>query len=48
MAEVSAHFAADTRALLKSIEASDRASLTAIISQVLVAHANEQGIDLFA
>jgi MarR family transcriptional regulator, lower aerobic nicotinate degradation pathway regulator len=46
--EVSARFAADIEAMLEVLTPSDRAALTGLLGRVLVAHAADRGIDLFA
>jgi MarR family transcriptional regulator, lower aerobic nicotinate degradation pathway regulator len=45
---VTSDFEADIAAIVEPLEQQDRATLTALINRVLVAHASEQGIDLFA
>ena len=50
-AQVSAtagRFAADVSGMLEHLPARDRAALARLISQLLVAHAADRGIDLFA
>jgi DNA-binding MarR family transcriptional regulator len=46
--EVAARFEADVSMMLNSLRPSDRAALSRVVSRVLVAHATDQGIDLFA
>jgi len=46
--EVSARFEADVSGLLDCLPPSDRHTLSGLISRVLVAHAADRGIDLFA
>lgn len=48
VSQVSTVFEADVTTLVGSLTPSDRASLTRLVSRLLVAHAAEQGIDLFA
>jgi len=43
-----ARFAADVSLLLEHLPPADRAALSGLVSRLLVAHAAEQGIDLFA
>jgi MarR family transcriptional regulator, lower aerobic nicotinate degradation pathway regulator len=45
--QASAEFEADVSALLEPLAKSDRRALSGLISRLLVAHAQEQGIDLF-
>jgi DNA-binding MarR family transcriptional regulator len=45
---VEARFATDVAALLEPLSASDRKALTGLASRILVAHAESQGINLFA
>jgi len=44
---VSGRFEADVAAILACLRPSDRQALSRLVSQVLVAHAGEQGVDLF-
>jgi DNA-binding MarR family transcriptional regulator len=46
--EVAARFEADVSMMLNFLRPSDRAALSRVVSRVLVAHATDQGIDLFA
>jgi MarR family transcriptional regulator, lower aerobic nicotinate degradation pathway regulator len=46
--EVSARFGADIDAMLDVLTPSDRAALTSLLGRVLVAHAADRGVDLFA
>ena len=46
--EVSARFGADVAAMLGPLTAADRATLTSLLSRVLVDHAADRGVDLFA
>lgn len=46
--EVATSFAADVAAMLQPLSPATRAELTANLSQILVAHASAQGIDIFA
>lgn len=46
--EVAAQFEADIAALLEPLTPSDRAALTGLVSQVLVAHATGIGVELLA
>jgi MarR family transcriptional regulator, lower aerobic nicotinate degradation pathway regulator len=43
-----ARFGADLTAMLDTLPASDRDALSAIVSRLLVDHANRHGVDLFA
>jgi DNA-binding MarR family transcriptional regulator len=45
---VTVDFEADVATLLGSLSAADQTALTALASRILIAHADEQGIDLFA
>jgi MarR family transcriptional regulator, lower aerobic nicotinate degradation pathway regulator len=45
--EVSGGFESDVAALLERLPATDRASLTRLVSRLLVAHADANGVDLF-
>jgi DNA-binding MarR family transcriptional regulator len=45
---VAARFEADVTSILASLPSSDREALSALVSRVLVAHATERGVDLFA
>jgi DNA-binding MarR family transcriptional regulator len=45
--EVAGGFEADVAMLLGRLSVSDRSSLTRLVSQLLVAHADAHGIDLF-
>jgi DNA-binding MarR family transcriptional regulator len=47
VSEASSQFGADVGALLNRLSPSDRTALSALVSQLLVAHAADQGIDLF-
>jgi MarR family transcriptional regulator, lower aerobic nicotinate degradation pathway regulator len=47
VSQVAIGFEADVTTLLGSLPASDRRTLSGLVSQVLVAHASEQGLDLF-
>ena len=47
VAEVSAGFGADVATVLDRLSASDRSSLTRLVSRLLVAHADASGVDLF-
>lgn len=46
--QAATRFAADLTAMLDPLPPSDRDTLTAIVSQLLVAHATRHGVDLFA
>jgi DNA-binding MarR family transcriptional regulator len=46
--EVAASLESDVAAIVASLPASDRKALSALVSRVLVAHATDHGIDLFA
>lgn len=46
--EVSARFGADVAAMLEPLTAADRATLTSLLSRVLVDHAADHGVDLLA
>jgi MarR family transcriptional regulator, lower aerobic nicotinate degradation pathway regulator len=48
VAGAAARFAADVSVLLDRLPPRDRAALARIVSRLLVAHAAEQGVDLFA
>ena len=48
MSSAAVLFAADVTALLGRLTPRDRAALSRLVSRLLVAHAAEQGIDLFA
>jgi MarR family transcriptional regulator, lower aerobic nicotinate degradation pathway regulator len=48
VSEASSQFAADVFALLDQLSPSDRRDLSQLISRLLVAHAADHGIDLFA
>ena len=48
VAQVSARFEADVTALLDSVSDSDRRLLTGLVSRILVTHAADRGVDLFA
>jgi MarR family transcriptional regulator, lower aerobic nicotinate degradation pathway regulator len=48
MSQASTRFQADISMLLAPLPRSDRDALASLISQVLVAHATHQGVDLFA
>ena len=48
VSRVSARFDADVGSMLDALSAADREVLTGLVSQILVAHAESQGIDLFA
>jgi len=48
VSQAAAHFEADVSALLSHLPQRERETLTRIISRLLVAHAADQGIDLFA
>ena len=45
---VSARFDADVGSIVDALPASDREVLTGLVSRILVAHAESQGVDLFA
>lgn len=45
--EVSGGFAADVATLLERLSPSDRSSLRRLVSRLLVAHADANGVDLF-
>jgi DNA-binding MarR family transcriptional regulator len=45
--EVSGGFGADVTTLLDRLSAADRASLSRLVSRLLVAHADAHGVDLF-
>jgi DNA-binding MarR family transcriptional regulator len=47
VAEVSGGFEADVAALLERLSAPDRRSLSRLVSRLLVAHADANGVDLF-
>ena len=47
VAEVQAAFAADVEALLAPLPRADRAALAALVTRLLVAHAESRGVDLF-
>lgn len=47
VAAASSQFAADVVALLKRVSPADRRELSRLVSRLLVAHAAEEGIDLF-
>jgi DNA-binding MarR family transcriptional regulator len=47
VAEVSGGFAADVATLLERLSPSDRSSLQRLVSRLLVAHADANGVDLF-
>jgi len=47
VAAVSARFEADVAALLEPLSPPDRSSLAAVVSRLLVAHADAHGVDLF-
>jgi MarR family transcriptional regulator, lower aerobic nicotinate degradation pathway regulator len=47
VSEVAARFGADIAAMLDALAPSDRATLTSLLSRVLVAHAADRGVDLF-
>lgn len=47
IARASAEFEADVSALLERLPKSDRRALSGLVSRLLVAHAEAQGIDLF-
>lgn len=46
--EVATRFEADVSMMLDCLRPSDRAALSRVVSRVLVAHAADEGIDLFA
>ena len=46
--EAATRFGADLTAMLNPLPPSDRDALTAIVSQLLVAHSTRHGVDLFA
>jgi DNA-binding MarR family transcriptional regulator len=46
--EVATRFEADVWMVLDCLRPSDRAALSRVVSRVLVAHATDHGIDLFA
>jgi DNA-binding MarR family transcriptional regulator len=48
VSQVAAEFASDVTAMLDGVSATDRAALSRLVSRVLVAHADERGVDLFA
>ncbi|HVV31436.1 MAG TPA: MarR family transcriptional regulator [Mycobacteriales bacterium] len=48
VSDVAARFGADVSSLLDRLPASDRATLSRLVSRLLVAHAADRGIDLFA
>jgi DNA-binding MarR family transcriptional regulator len=48
VATVSDTFEDDVASLLKHLAPADRSALTRVVNRVLVAHASERGIDLFA
>jgi DNA-binding MarR family transcriptional regulator len=48
VSEVAAHFESDVSQLLDLLPATDSKALSRVVSRLLVAHAAEQGADLFA
>jgi DNA-binding MarR family transcriptional regulator len=48
VAAAAADFAADLKTVLSSLSAPERSTLTALISRILLDHADQRGIDLFA
>lgn len=48
VSQVSTRFEADVSMMLRGLPPSGRTALTALVSQVLVAYASNQGVDLFA
>src|SRR5215469_16474685 len=48
ISEAASQFGADVLALLGPLSPSDRGALSRLVSRMLVAHAADQGIDLFA
>lgn len=48
VAQAARHFDADVTALLGLLPARDRGALASLVSRLLVAHAAEHGVDLFA
>jgi DNA-binding MarR family transcriptional regulator len=48
VSEVSQRFDADVAAMLRALPRADRAALRALVSTILVVHAADHGVDLFA
>jgi MarR family transcriptional regulator, lower aerobic nicotinate degradation pathway regulator len=48
VSRAAARFGADLTAMLDPLPRSDRDALSALVSRLLVAHANRHGVDLFA
>jgi MarR family transcriptional regulator, lower aerobic nicotinate degradation pathway regulator len=48
VSEAATRFEGDVAMLLECLRPSDRAALSRVVSRVLVAHATDRGIDLFA